>query len=62
MPNLNPEKLLTTGQVATALGLSTQRVRQLYHAGRLRIALDTPYGPLFDPKDIEAEKKRRASA
>jgi hypothetical protein len=54
--------MLTTGQVARELGISVQRVQQLYGAGKLRIAFHTPRGPLFDPKDIEAEKQRRASA
>ena len=65
MPNSDqalPQNLsgfLTTGQAARELRISAARIRQLYHAGTLRIAVQTPYGPLFDPTDIEAEKDRR---
>lgn len=58
-------QLLTTPQVAVALGVSTRTVYRLATAGRLVPALKLP-GPngalLFDPADVEAFRASKVSA
>ena len=61
------EQRLTTAQVARAIGLSEQRVRQLALARQLRSEM-TPLGGLFDPIDVgrfiashEAAQRERAA-
>ncbi len=48
---------LTTGEVARALNVSVDRVRQLARSGQLTFT-ETPYGRLFDPVEVEAFRER----
>lgn len=54
---MNPS-LLTVSQAARALGLSSERVRQLADKGQLP-AINTPLGRLFRPDDIAALARKR---
>jgi DNA-binding transcriptional MerR regulator len=47
------EQLWTTGRVARALAVSNARIHQFAKDGRLRPALRTPLGLLFDPRDVQ---------
>jgi excisionase family DNA binding protein len=47
------EPTLTRGQVATRLGISPERVRQLTIAGRLPCT-ETPLGRLYRDSDVRA--------
>ena len=47
------EPTLTRGQVATRLGISPERVRQLTIAGRLPCT-ETPLGRLYRDSDVQA--------
>jgi len=51
---------LSTGMVAQRLGVSSERVRQLYAQGVLA-ATSTPLGKLFDADRVDelAEERRR---
>lgn len=47
------QTMLTRGQVATRLGVSPERVRQLTIAGRLACTV-TPLGRLYRDSDVQA--------
>ena len=49
---------LTTGQVATLLGISSERVRQLAREGRLQHR-SSPLGRLYAREDAEAFNQAR---
>ena len=51
-------EFLTRGQVATRLGVSPERVRQLAQSGRLRW-VETPLGRLYDPESVAAVIRAR---
>ena len=52
--------LLTRGQVATRLGISPERVRQLTITGRLDCTV-TPLGRLYRDSDVQALADERAA-
>jgi len=53
-------ELLETADVARALGLSSERIRQLANAHRLPVIAVTPRGRrLFRIEDVEAFRRRR---
>lgn len=56
----NP-RMMTTSQTARALGLSSERVRQLANSGRLACT-DSPLGRLFAPEVVEAFRRERTPA
>lgn len=61
----NGDELMTTQQVARALGISVQWTNKLAKSGRLPTAFKVPGGTgawLFSRSDIEAEQRRRSAA
>ena len=61
----NGDELMTTQQVARALGISVQWTNKLARAGRLPVALKVPGykgAYLFRRDVIEAEQRRRSAA
>jgi DNA-binding transcriptional MerR regulator len=53
--------LLETVDVARALNLSCERIRQLANAGRIPVVAVTPRGTrLFDPDNVETFRRERA--
>ena len=63
------DQRMTTAQVARAVGLSEQSIRQLARSRRLRSEM-TPLGRLFDARDVgkfisereQAQRERRERA
>jgi excisionase family DNA binding protein len=52
-------RVYSPAQAASVLGVSTERVRQLGHAGRLPCTR-TPLGRLFDADAVDAMARERA--
>lgn len=58
---MGDQALMTTAEVAAALGVSRPRVRQLADAGALAV-IGTPLGRLYDPQSVAALMRRRSGA
>ncbi len=61
MPTTNATDLVTTREVADALGLSTSRIRQLQIAGRITPALTGPRWTFYDRSTIDTLRAELAA-
>ena len=60
-PLVNPADLLTSQEVADALGLTRQRISQMKHRGDLRPVVERTGVTLYLREDVEREAERRAA-